>query len=96
MCGKLLRDWFQKSLIISLALSLIVGEELVLYIMLVLVEWAPYVKVQYLSIRMFNRLPKAIRMLSSCSVVGFKKQPDSYLRNFVDVVLLSTHSHDPC
>ena len=34
---------------------------------------------------MFNRLPKAIRMLSSCSVVGFKSQLDSYLRNNVDL-----------
>ena len=34
---------------------------------------------------MFNRLPKAIRMLSSCSVVGFKSQLDSYLRNVVDL-----------
>ena len=33
---------------------------------------------------MFNRLPKAIQMLSSCSVVGFKSQLDSYLRNIVD------------
>ena len=32
---------------------------------------------------MFNILPKAIRMLSSCSVVGFKSQLDSYLRNIV-------------
>ena len=37
------------------------------------------------SIRMFNRLPKAIRMLSSCSVVRFKSQLDSYLRNIVDL-----------
>ena len=37
------------------------------------------------SIRMFNRLPKAIRMLSSCSVVGFKSKFDSYLRNIVDL-----------
>ena len=32
---------------------------------------------------MFNRLPKAIRTLSSCSVVGFKSKLDSldsYLR----------------
>ena len=34
---------------------------------------------------MFNRLPKAIRMLSSCSVVGFKSQLNSYLRNIVDI-----------
>ena len=33
---------------------------------------------------MFNRLSKAIRMLSSCSVVGFKSQLDSYLINIVD------------
>ena len=37
------------------------------------------------SLRMFNRLPKAIRMLSSCSVVGFKLKLDSYLRNIVDL-----------
>ena len=41
MCGKLLRDWFQTSLILSLALSLIVGEELALYVILVLVNWTP-------------------------------------------------------
>ena len=33
---------------------------------------------------MFNILPKAIHMLSSCSVVGFKSQLDSYLKNIVD------------
>ena len=33
---------------------------------------------------MFNRLPKSIRMLSSCSVVGFKSMLDSYRRNIVD------------
>ena len=36
-------------------------------------------------IRMFNRLPKAICMLSSCSVVAFKSKLDSYLRNIVDL-----------
>ena len=41
MCGKLLRDWFQTSLILSLALSLIVEEELSLYVILVLIDWAP-------------------------------------------------------
>ena len=35
--------------------------------------------------RMFNRLPKAIRMLSSCSVVGFKSNLDFYLRNIADL-----------
>ena len=37
---------------------------------------------------MFNRLAKAICMLSSCSVVGFKSQLDSldsYLRTIVDI-----------
>ena len=34
---------------------------------------------------MFNRLPKAICMLSSCSVVGFKSQLYSYLRKIVDL-----------
>ena len=34
---------------------------------------------------MFNRLSKAIHMLSSCSVVGFKSQLDSYLSNIVDL-----------
>ena len=41
---------------------------------------------------MFNRLPKAICMLSSCSVVGFKSKLDSlysyfskFLRNIVDL-----------
>ena len=37
------------------------------------------------SIRMFNRLPKAIHMLSSCSVVGLKSKLDSYIRNHVDL-----------
>ena len=32
---------------------------------------------------MFNRFPKAIPMLTSCSVVGFKSQLDSYVRNIV-------------
>ena len=41
MYGKLSRDWFQPSLILSHALSLIVGEALSLYIMLVLVDWSP-------------------------------------------------------
>ena len=34
---------------------------------------------------MFNRLTKVIRMLSSCSVVGFKSQFDPYIRNIVDL-----------
>ena len=34
---------------------------------------------------MFNRMPKAIRRLSLCSVIGIKVQLDSYLRNIVDL-----------
>ena len=34
-------DWSQTSLILSLALSLIIGEEFVLYVILVLVDCAP-------------------------------------------------------
>ena len=41
VCGKSSREWSQTSLILSLALSLIVGEKLALYVILVLVEWAP-------------------------------------------------------
>ena len=37
------------------------------------------------SITMFNRLPKCIRMLSSCSFNRFKSELDSYLRNIVDL-----------
>ena len=44
-----------------------------------------YNSFRWRSIRMFNRLPKAIRMLSSCSVIGFKSELDSYLRNIVDL-----------
>ena len=43
-----------------------------------------YNRFRWRSIRMFNILPKAIRMLSSCSVVGFKSKLDSHLRNIVD------------
>ena len=41
MCGNNQGDWSQTSLILSLALSLIIGEELVLYVILVRVDWAP-------------------------------------------------------
>ena len=44
-----------------------------------------YNSFRWRSIRMFNRLPKAIRMLSSCSVVEFKSQLDYHLRNIVDL-----------
>ena len=44
-----------------------------------------YNRFRWRSIGMFNRLPKAIRMLSSCSVGGFKSKLDSYIRNIVDL-----------
>ena len=45
-----------------------------------------YNNFRWRSIRMFNRLPKCICMLSSCSVNRFKsEQHDSYLRNIVDL-----------
>ena len=40
-CGKSSRDWSQFSLILSLARSLTIGEELALCVILVLVDWAP-------------------------------------------------------
>ena len=43
-----------------------------------------YNSFRWRSIRMFNRLPKCISMLSSCSV-RFKSELDSYLRNIVDL-----------
>ena len=39
MYGHFSRDWFQPSLILSLALTLIVGVELALYVIRVLVDW---------------------------------------------------------
>ena len=48
MCGKLLKDWFQTSLILSPVLSLIIGAEPVLYTMPVLVDTiAIYKNVQF-------------------------------------------------
>ena len=44
-----------------------------------------YNSFRWRSIRMLNRLPKSIPMLSSCSVVGFKSKFDSYLKNIVDL-----------
>ena len=51
-----------------------------------------YNSFRWRSIRMFNRLPKSIRKLSSCSVVGFKSKLglDSYLRNIVDLIIVWT------
>ena len=44
-----------------------------------------YNSFRWRTIRMFNRLPKCICMLSSCSVNRFKSELDSYLRNIVDL-----------
>ena len=44
-----------------------------------------YNSFRWRSIRMFNRLPKCIRMLSSCSVIRFKSELDCHLRNSVDL-----------
>ena len=44
-----------------------------------------YNSFRWRSIRMFNRLPKCICMLSSCSVNRFKSELNSYLRNIVDL-----------
>ena len=45
-----------------------------------------YNSFRWRSIRKFNRLPKVIRILSSCSVAGFKSQLDSYLSNIIDLL----------
>ena len=37
------------------------------------------------SARMLNRFLKCLRMLSSCSVIIYKSEHDSYLRNIVDL-----------
>ena len=38
------------------------------------------------SIRVFNKLPKYVRIVSSCSIDKFKSQLDKHLRNIVDLV----------
>ena len=35
--------------------------------------------------RMFNKLLKYVRIVSSCPVDNFKSQPDKHLRNIVDL-----------
>ena len=42
------------------------------------------------SIRMFNKLPKYVRIVSSCSVDEFKSQLDKHLRNIFTASLDST------
>ena len=52
-----------------------------------------YKRFRWRSIRMFNRLPNDIRMLSSCSLVGFKLQLDSYFRKIVDLPCQSGYNN---
>ena len=44
-----------------------------------------YNSFRWRSIRMFNKLPKYVRIVSSCSVDKFKSQLDKHLRNIVDL-----------
>ena len=44
-----------------------------------------YKSFRWRSIRMFNKLPKYVRIVSSCSVDKFKSQLDKHLRNIVDL-----------
>ena len=45
-----------------------------------------YNSLRWRSIRMFNKLPKHIRRLSSCFVDRFKSQLDDYLRSIADLL----------
>ena len=45
-----------------------------------------YNSFRWCSIRMFNKLPKYVRIVSSCSVDKFKPQLDKHLRNIVDLL----------
>ena len=44
-----------------------------------------YNRFRWRSIIMFNKLPKYVRIVSSCSVDKFKSQLDKHLRNIVDL-----------
>ena len=44
-----------------------------------------YNSFRWRSIRMFNKLPKYVRIVSSCSIDGFKSQLDKHLRSIVDL-----------
>ena len=44
-----------------------------------------YNSFRWRSIRMFNKLPKYVRIVSSCSIDKFKSQLDKHLRNIVDL-----------
>ena len=44
-----------------------------------------YNSFRWRSIRMFNKLPKYVRIVSSCSIDKFRSQLDKHLRNMVDL-----------
>ena len=44
-----------------------------------------YNNFRWRSIRIFNKLPKYVRIVSSCSVDQFKSQLAKHLRNIVDL-----------
>ena len=44
-----------------------------------------YNSFRWRSIRMFNKLPKYVHIVSSCSIDGFKSQLDKHLRSIVDL-----------
>ena len=54
-----------------------------------------YNSFRWRSIRMFNRLPNAICMLPSCSVVGFKSKLDSYSISPPQQISPTTHDPSP-
>ena len=52
-----------------------------------------YNSFRWRSIRMFNKLPKYVRIVSSCSIDKFKSQLDKHLRNIVDLPCQSGFSN---
>ena len=52
-----------------------------------------YNSFRWRAVRMFNKLPKHIRMISSCSVDKFKSQFDKHLRNISDMPCQPGHNN---
>ena len=52
-----------------------------------------YNSFRWRSIRMFNKLPKYVRIVSSCSIDKFKSQLDKHMRNIVDLPCQSGFSN---
>ena len=79
MSGNLLRDWFQNlSDPITCSFSDCRGRTCVVFHSGAgRLGTLKYNSFRWQSIRMFTRLPKAMCMLYSCSVVGFMSQHDS-------------------